>query len=206
MSRAVSSRDDILSRVRRHANADVAPPDAFTEGIVFADPVAQFSQVLAAVGGRCELAGSAEEAGEVLSRLASEIGARKVCSLVDGMGVTNFDIGGVSDPHDLEDVDLAVMPGELAVAENAAVWVTATSPLDRTLFFLTQHLALILPRPEVVSNLHQAYERIDVAATAFGTWISGPSKTADIEQSLVLGAHGPRSLTVVLVDEGGAGD
>ncbi len=179
--------------------------------MTFTDPVSQFSQVLATVGGRCEPVGSAEEAGQVLSRLAGDLGANQVCSLVDGVGVTNFDgvtnldIGGVDDPHDLEAVDLAVMPGELAVAENAAVWVTATSPLDRTLFFLTQHLALILPRSEVVSNLHQAYERIDVTAAAFGTWISGPSKTADIEQSLVLGAHGPRSLTVVLIDQSGTG-
>ncbi len=200
----MSSRDDILRRVRCHTDADVIAPGAFTDGITFSDPAAQFSQVLAAVGGRCEQVGSAEEAKAVVTRFASETGARKVCSLVEGIAVTNFDFNGVGDPHDLDDVDLAVMPGELGVAENAAVWITATSPLDRTLFFLTQHLAIVLLRRNIVSNLHEAYGRIDVAATAFGTWISGPSKTADIEQSLVLGAHGPRSLTVILVDEEGA--
>lgn len=53
--------------------------------------------------------------------------------------------------------------------------------------------------------MHAAYDRIAAleaaAAYGFSTFIAGPSKTADIEQSLVLGAHGPISLTVFLLDE-----
>ncbi|MBX3436269.1 MAG: LUD domain-containing protein [Planctomycetaceae bacterium] len=176
-------------------------PSPFSAGIVFDDPVAQFSQVLRSVGGRCESAGTPDIVESLLREQAEQVAARNICSLGvngSGSGLTTFDLGAIHDPHDLDVVDLAILPGRLAVAENGAVWTTATSPLERTLYFLTQHLVLIVPRDQVFSNLHEAYTRVDVTASPFGCWISGPSKTADIEQSLVLGAHGPRSLLVLL--------
>jgi L-lactate dehydrogenase complex protein LldG len=45
--------------------------------------------------------------------------------------------------------------------------------------------------------MHAAYEELGKVKSSFGLFLSGPSKTADIEQSLVIGAHGARSLTVV---------
>ena len=48
--------------------------------------------------------------------------------------------------------------------------------------------------------MHQAYDSIDVAKEGFGAFIAGPSKTADIEQSLVIGAHGARSATIYVIE------
>ena len=73
--------------------------------------------------------------------------------------------------------------------------------IERALPFIAQNLALVIHKKDVVATMHAAYERIGDADYGFGTFIAGPSKTADIEQSLVLGAHGPRSMTVFLVDE-----
>jgi L-lactate dehydrogenase complex protein LldG len=70
----------------------------------------------------------------------------------------------------------------------------------RAIYFIVQHLALVLPADQLVDNMHQAYDRATVGSSSLGLFLSGPSKTADIEQSLVIGAHGPRSLSVVLVD------
>ncbi len=90
------------------------------------------------------------------------------------------------------------MAGELAVAENGAVWFTDRGLRHRVLPWIAQHLALVIPGERLVNDMHEAYERIEVG-NGFGCFISGPSKTADIEQALVIGAHGPRSATVFLI-------
>jgi L-lactate dehydrogenase complex protein LldG len=123
-----------------------------------------------------------------------------VASLVPGIPSRNVDLSAIEDPHDLEGIDVAVIPGTFGVAENAAVWIPGeTLTPHRSIFVIVQHLILVVPAGEIVDNLHQAYERIQWSPNSFGIFISGPSKTADIEQSLVIGAHGARSCTVILL-------
>jgi L-lactate dehydrogenase complex protein LldG len=195
------ARDQILQKVRKHFIDGVPHPDRFGRGMLFDDPVAQFRSVLEAVGGRCEDVATLQQASALLEAVPEYASAAKRYSGVAGVGRSTFALDSHSDPHDLEDVEYSVLPGELAVAENAAIWVTTPDVRVRTLYFLVQHLAMVVPRSAVVSNMHQAYQQIDVTKNAFGTWLSGPSKTADIEQSLVKGAHGSRSLLVLLLDD-----
>ncbi len=197
----MSSRSDILQRIRSHALTSEPLPEHTQEGVQYPDPIAQFCDVLKMVGGRGLHVASLAEAQARLQEIPHYQSARKRVSACPGVGETNYRADLVTDPHDFYDVDFAVLPGLLAVAENAAVWVTDQHVPHRVLFFLTQHLALVVPSRALVHNLGQAYPRINVQASPFSAWISGPSKTADIEQSLVIGAHGPRSLVVFLVDE-----
>ena len=110
----------------------------------------------------------------------------------------NLALATIDDPLQLAGVDLAILHARLGVAENGAMWLSETEMVHRVLPFITQHLILVLDRDQLVPTMHVAYRRIDIAETGFGVFVAGPSKTADIEQSLVIGAHGPRSLTVVL--------
>ena len=194
------SREEILTAIRRQQPPEATLPH-LAEGswIKFVDPAEQFAQVLANVGGNCLFAAKIDDVRRQLAELAAYTAAMKVCSLVDGIVSRNVDPNVVRDPHELEDIDFAILPGHLAVAENAAVWVTDENIPHRAIFFIAQHVALVVPAEQVVDNMHQAYEKIRFDRAGFGCFISGPSKTADIEQSLVIGAHGPRSLTVFLV-------
>lgn len=104
------------------------------------------------------------------------------------------------DPHSLENVELALVKAHFGVAENSALWVTDDLLGQRVSVFIPQYLAIVVSKKDIVATMHQAYERIGNQEYGFGTFIAGPSKTADIEQSLVLGAHGARGLTVFLMD------
>jgi L-lactate dehydrogenase complex protein LldG len=158
----------------------------------------QFAEALAEAGGRCILIESASQLDSGLAELPVYREARKVASRV-GPARGNVELASICDPHQLADVDVAIIPGELAVAENGAVWVTDPDFAHRALWFLAQHLILVVDGAQLVHTMHQAYQRLSLPRPGFGIFISGPSKTADIEQALVIGAHGPRSTTVFLI-------
>jgi L-lactate dehydrogenase complex protein LldG len=93
-----------------------------------------------------------------------------------------------------------VLVGGPAVAESGAVWWIPRDEAERCAAFLAERVILVVPREQLVADLHTAYQRIDPAAAHYGCFMAGPSKTADIEQALVIGAHGPRALDVFLWD------
>ncbi|MEN0053702.1 MAG: LUD domain-containing protein [Mucilaginibacter sp.] len=101
--------------------------------------------------------------------------------------------------HSFANVELTILQSDLGVAENGALWLTESQMNVRVLPFISQHLAVIISRKALVPTMAQAYVKIGNTDYGYGAFISGPSKTADIEQSLVIGAHGPRSLSVFIL-------
>jgi L-lactate dehydrogenase complex protein LldG len=192
----MASRDDILRAVRAHRPPAEDLPTLDGHGIMYADRQRQFAGLLESVGGRCLFVADLGELNRSLATMKEYAGAAKIVSRVAGAGAPNVELGRIADPHQLEDVDFAILPGQFGVAENGAVWVSDEGLDHRAIYFIVQHLALVIPAAAILDNLHQAYERLAFAGPGFGAFISGPSKTADIEQALVIGAHGPRSLTV----------
>ncbi|TWT34767.1 LutC/YkgG family protein [Blastopirellula retiformator] len=196
----MSSRDQILNNIRNQIVASVDHPGLAGEWIRYDDRVEHYATVLAAVGGTAHVVDSAEQILAELNQVPAFAAAKKVVSLC-GEVAGNVDFAQIDDPHKLEDVDFAILPAQFAVAENGAVWVDDADVKHRVIYFIPQHLSFIVPAPQdaadaIVDNMHQAYERLSFGQPRFGTFVSGPSKTADIEQSLVIGAHGARSLNV----------
>ncbi len=193
------ARAAILAAIRQQTLDPQPLPDLEQPWIRYDDPAKQFAEVLQSVGGRCISLRDAEDLRRELTELPEYASARQICSLIPDVGAANVDLDAIGDPHGLETVDFAILPGEFGVAENGAVWVTDAGVKHRAIYFIAQHLALVVPAHAIFHNLHEAYERLSFLQPGFGVFISGPSKTADIEQSLVIGAHGPRSLTVFLL-------
>jgi L-lactate dehydrogenase complex protein LldG len=202
-----TARDQILTDIRRTLPVDTPLPELEGDWIRYDDAAQQFLTMLRGVGGAGKAVSGAEELRQEVERVASELAAKRIASLLPEVHPGNVDVASFDDPHQLAEVELAILSGELAVAENGAVWITQTTPTRRILYFLSQHVILVVPAERVVNNMHEAYQWHHAQAAdgrpfaqpRFGTFISGPSKTADIEQALVIGAHGARSLHVFLV-------
>src|SRR5262249_23629056 len=132
----------------------------------FVDRRAKFTEVLEAVGGSVIVASNKSELNERLQSLQQCAKAQRTASLIDGIGSPNVDLVAVNVPHQLATVDVAIMPGEFAVAENGAVWVTDRDLAHRVLYFLCQHLILVVPADSIVDHMHAAYERLERQAAA----------------------------------------
>jgi L-lactate dehydrogenase complex protein LldG len=193
----VSARDEILKALRAAAPAPTPLPDiARLDAVRYPDVRERFAKSVVEVGGRCIFVEGALE--DALGAIPEYASARKVVSLVPGVGKTNVGLASVSDPHELHDVDFCVLQAEVGVAENGACWLVHHGGANRAVAFLTQHLAVVVRADALVHNLHEAYARVAIPSPGFAMWLSGPSKTADIEQALVIGAHGARSCTVLV--------
>lgn len=202
----MSSRDDILNAIRRNTRQKFERPSLerlLNEAITYADPVAAFSKTLEQVGGRAVELPQGETPGQLIARLYPDA-KRVACAVTDLPGReqlpgTVFDPDTIDNPAELNGTDLAIISARLGVCENAACYIEQ-HVRHRALYFISEALVIILPKNALVGNMHEAFARLSqLPETPFACFISGPSKTADIEQALVMGAHGAREATVILV-------
>lgn len=194
------SRRMILDRLKKHAIAgDTSYPAYAHPHTGISDPRRSFQSVIESVGGECLFVADLETARRHVAGSEVFLAAKQVCSYVKEVAEGNFDAEAKADAHQCADVDLTIVRGELGVAENGAVWINADLLRHRALLFLSGNLILVVDGRDIVPDMESAYARIDFTRLRSGYFISGPSKTADIEQCLVIGAHGAKSLLVLVV-------
>jgi L-lactate dehydrogenase complex protein LldG len=191
----MSSRENILGAIQKNQPPLIPIPEVNVSVGSYGDPKEKFSSVLTGIGGSVINVTSLAEVSAFVKTTFQR--GKRVVSCIPGLDVDQSAIS--PDPHQLENVELAIIKGEFGVAENGAIWITDDVMGDRALPLISQHLAIVVNKTDIVQTLHEAYSRIGLAGYNLGMFIAGPSKTADIEQSLVLGAHGARSLTVFLI-------
>lgn len=196
----MSTKEHILSRYRKNINVgeqyDMPNLDAL-EGVTYTDPVAQFISMSNTVGAKiAELEKDADING-LIKRLYPE--AKVFASNMAEITIATLNPDTVGTAQELNGTDVGIVRGELGVAENGCVWIPQTMK-ERAVCFISEYLVIVLSRRAIVSNMHQAYARINMTDYGYGTFISGPSKTADIAQALVMGAQAARGVTVILTD------
>ena len=195
----MSSKGDILEKIKQNQPSSISElPDLSALGMDTYENLDKYKAVLDSIGGAFV---EVKDYDEVINYINNNYNAekRKVTTLPElaEIAATNW---ANDDPHNLKDVELTIVKAHFGVAENAALWVTDELLGQRVSVFIAQYLAIVVNKKDLVPTMHQAYERIGNQEYGFGTFIAGPSKTADIEQSLVLGAHGARGLIVFIMD------
>jgi L-lactate dehydrogenase complex protein LldG len=194
------SRNSILSAIKANKPAHIELVDD-----VYCDPV-QDRPLVDLFIGQAELIGATllrvKNYDEIKAHLiANYERSAHIVTSVDALSSTFGVINPSLVPHQFADLELAVLEAQFGVAENGTVWLSEDQMGHRIVPFICQHLAVIVPINRIVKNMHRAYECIGDSSYGFGAFIGGPSKTADIEQSLVIGAHGARSMLIFLVED-----
>ena len=193
----MSKKEDILAKFRKNVikKYDMPRLDDI-KGITYPDPLVQFISMTENVGGKVvEL-----EKGQDINQLIKELypDAKEIASNLPEITIATRNPDTVESPQALNGTDVGVIKGVFGVADNACVWIPQTMK-EKAVCFISENLVILLDRTQIVNNMHDAYKRIEFNDYGYGSFISGPSKTADIAQVLVMGAQAARSATVVLV-------
>lgn len=195
----MSTRDKILQAVKNNKPALIPLQEipALLD-VTEENPIVKFTAILKNLSTEVKEVDGWDEVIQYVSELKQQY---KIVTVIDGVdGIVNDGADTINQSAAaLASLDYALIKGPIGIAENGAIWLNDKNLPNRLLPFICQHLVLVIEAKDIVSNMHQAYRKIQVNEEGYGVFISGPSKTADIEQSLVIGAHGPLSLRVYIV-------
>ena len=197
----MSSKEDILSKYRKNIQQKYDMPSLDDiKAITYSDPLVQFITMTESVGGHVIEVKEGQNVNDIIKGLFPD--AKEIASNLPEITIATRNPDTVGRARDLNGTDVGIIRGKFGVAENACVWVPQTMK-EKAVCFISENLIILLPKSQIVNNMHEAYKRIEFDETydGYGTFISGPSKTADIAQVLVMGAQAARSATILLMPE-----
>ena len=198
----MSKKEDILSKYRKNVRERFDMPRLDDiKGITYPDPLKQFKSMTESVGGKVVELEKGQDVNELIKKLYPD--AKEIASNLPEITIATRNPDTIGSPQALNGTDVGIIRGVFGVAENACVWIPQAMK-ERAVCFASEQLVIVVHRDAIVNNMHEAYARIAASQEyfqeyKFGTFISGPSKTADIEGALVYGAQAARGATVVLV-------
>jgi L-lactate dehydrogenase complex protein LldG len=193
----MSKKEDILSKYRKNIQQKFDMPDlSDIKGITYPDPLVQFISMSETVGGKV----LEVEPGQDINALVKELypDAKEIASNLPEITIATRNPDTIGSPQALNGTDVGIIKGDFGVAENGCIWVPQQME-EKAVCFISENLVILLKKSEIENNMHEAYKRIRFNDYGYGSFISGPSKTADIAQVLVMGAQAARSVTVLLM-------
>ena len=190
------NKEDLLAKIRAniHTTYDMPSFDDM-KGVQYADPLKQFVEMSKTVGGKVVELEKGQDINEVIKNCYPD--AKVIASNLPEVTIANRNPDTVDEANDLNGTDVGVVRGVFGVAENGCIWIPQTMK-QKAVCFISEYLVILLDRKQIVNNMHEAYQRVAFNSYCYGCFISGPSKTADIAQALVMGAQAARGVTVVL--------
>jgi L-lactate dehydrogenase complex protein LldG len=225
----MTNREIILSRIREALKAPAPHPlfhNGVTErspltatpqkwlppvGTTLEERIELFRQNAEALKVEFHACANVSEAIQHVKKLSAADGWKKIGrhrgeltdSVAQGLALTEVQTDRGYAVNDLESCDAALTECEALVAQTGSVLVSAPSAGGRALSVLPPHHVVLARRnqmtPDLGAALQRVREKFKDQFPSFLSFISGPSRTGDIERILVLGAHGPKKLTILLL-------
>ena len=203
----MSSKEDILSKYRKNIQQKYDMPSLDDiKAITYSDPLVQFIRMSESVGGQVLEVAEGRDLNELIRELFPD--AKEIASNLPEITIATRNPDTVGRARDLNGTDVGIIRGKFGVAENGCIWIPQQMK-EKAVCFISENLVILLPKSQIVNNMHEAYARLSKGGDdtaqfddyGYGTFISGPSKTADIAQVFVMGAQAARSVTVLLLPE-----
>ena len=197
----MSSKEEILKKYRANVRERFDMPDlSDIKAITYPEPLVQFVKMSEMVGGQVIEVDPGRDINTLIQGLYPE--AKEIASNLPEVTIATRNPDTVGRALDLNGTDVGIIRGMFGVAENGCIWIPQQMK-EKAVCFISENLVILLPKSQIVNNMHEAYRLISDSKEyfkkyPFGTFISGPSKTADIESALVYGAQAARGVTVVL--------
>ena len=189
-------KEELLSKIRKNIKTKYDMPSFENmKGVTYDNPLKQFVEMSKTVGGQVVELQEGQDVNELIRKTFPE--AQVIASNLTEITIANRNPDKVVEANDLNGTDVGVVKGVFGVAENGCIWVPQTMK-EKAVCFISEYLVILLDKSQIVNNMHEAYTRIEFNDYGYGCFISGPSKTADIAQALVMGAQAARGVTVVL--------
>lgn len=195
----MSNKEDILKKFRANVREKYDMPDlSDIKAVTYPEPLVQFMKMSEAVGGQVLEIDEGRDINVLIRELFPD--AKEITSNLPEITIATRNPDTVGRARDLNGTDVGIIRGKFGVAENGCIWIPQEMK-EKAVCFISENLIILLPKSQIVNNMHEAYKRIEFNDYGYGTFISGPSKTADIAQVLVMGAQAARSVTVFLMPE-----
>ena len=195
----MSSKEEILKKYRANVRERFDMPDlSDIKAITYPEPLVQFVKMSEMVGGQVIEVDPGRDINTLIQGLYPE--AKEIASNLPEVTIATRNPDTVGRARDLNGTDVGIISGMFGVAENGCIWIPQQMK-EKAVCFISENLVILLPKSQIVNNMHEAYQRVEFNDYGYGTFISGPSKTADIAQVLVMGAQAARSVTILLLPE-----
>ena len=203
----MASKEDILKKYRANVREQFDMPDlSDIRAITYPDPLLQFMNMVKSVGGNAIEVDKGADVNQLIKELHPD--AKEIASNLPEITIATRNPDDIGRARDLNGTDVGIIRGMFGVAENGCVWIPQHMK-EKAVCFISENLIILLDKTQIVNNMHEAYHRLSMRDPksgldlfdeyGYGTFISGPSKTADIAQVLVMGAQAARSATILLL-------
>ena len=197
----MSNKEDILKKYRSNIHERFEMPDlSDITPITYKEPLSQFIEISKNVGGNIIEVKENQDINALFKELYPD--AKEIASNLSEITIATRNPDTIENAQALNGTDVGIIRGMFGVAENGCIWIPQQMK-EKAVCFISENIVILLRKSQIVNNMHEAYKQIafDSKYDGYGTFISGPSKTADIAQVLVMGAQAARSVTILLMPD-----